>query len=255
MLKFQILMSAMHQTDCSNLEKSNVKCNAIIVNQCDEEGVVECCNGKMINTLERGLSRSRNLAIANADAEYCLLSDDDEFFVDDVDKVIVNAYEELPDADIIIFGTDYKSHLHDTPKKLKRLELLKVSSVQISFKLSSIKDKISFDTKLGAGTGNGAGEETKFLWDSYGAGLKIYYYPVKILKLREKTSTWFAGYDEKYFYNRGMVTRYIMGKFYSTLYAYYYALSHKNLFKQTISPRKALKSMLKGVREDKLNDT
>ena len=184
----------------------------------------------------------------------CLLSDDDEIFIDDLENVVAKAYAEISDADVIVFGADYKSHICNKPSKLKKLQLLKVSSVQISFKLSSIKNKLYFDEKLGAGTGNGAGEETKFLWDCYSKGLKIYYYPVKILSLREKQSTWFNGYDENYFYNRGKVTRYIMGRFYSTLYAYYYAFSHRKLYNKQISIFKALKYMIKGIKEGKLNE-
>ena len=253
-MKFQVLMSAMNQTDFSNVEKSNLKCPVLIVNQCDEEGVTDYQKITMVSTKERGLSKSRNMAIANAKSELCLLSDDDEIFVDDLENIVVKAYEEIPDADVIIFGTEYKSHICNKPNKLKRLQLLKVSSVQISFKLNSIKNKFNFDNKLGAGTGNGAGEETKFLWDCYGKGLKIYYYPVKILKLREKQSTWFTGYDEAYFYNRGKVTRYIMGRFYATLYAYYYAFSHRKLYNKQISIFKALKYMIKGIKEGKLNE-
>lgn len=253
-MEFQVLTSAMFQSDFSIVEKSNLKCPVLIINQCNEEGVSVFNGAKMISTTERGLSRSRNMALSNAEGEICLISDDDEFFIDDLQSQILNAYKEIPEADVIIFGTEYKSHICNKPTKLKRLQLLKVSSVQISFKLNSIKNKFNFDNKLGAGTGNGAGEETKFLWDCYSKGLKIYYYPVKILSLREKQSTWFTGYDEAYFYNRGKVTRYIMGRVYATLYAYYYVLSHRNLYKKNLSAFKALKNILKGIKEDKLNE-
>ena len=51
--------------------------------------------------------------------------------------------------------------------------MLRVCSCQITFKRASIIDnKLIFDVKLGAGTGNGAGEENKFLLDCYDKGLK-----------------------------------------------------------------------------------
>lgn len=57
----------------------------------------------MIYSNERGLSRSRNLAIMNADCDISVISDDDEIFIDGFEKTIVEAYNKLPDADIIIF--------------------------------------------------------------------------------------------------------------------------------------------------------
>ena len=85
----------MYQTD-DIIKRSNIKCNATVVNQCDKdekriisnEGIVGTCKINWIDSTKRGLSRSRNMALYSASCDYCLISDDDEVFVDGVDKII-----------------------------------------------------------------------------------------------------------------------------------------------------------------------
>ncbi len=254
-MRVQVLVASMHQKDTSLIETMNLSVSTVLVNQCDcdAESVNIFGNVTMINSPERGLSRSRNLAIKNCSADVAIVSDDDEEFIDDLENLVVKAYEELPKADLIIFdihGRDRK--FGDTPRKLKKLELLKVSSVRVSFRVDKIKDNVWFDENLGAGTGNGAGEENKFLFDCHKKGLKIYHYPLYIATLVDEESSWFVGFDKQYFYNRGMVTRYVMGWFWSTLYAFYYSFAKRKLHKGQMSMFKSLKYTLQGIRQNKL---
>lgn len=247
-MKLEILLSCMNEKDLSIISKSNIKCDSIVVNQCDSNNVIVEKNIKWINSTERGLSRSRNLAIKNSNADICLISDDDEVFVDDVEKKIVKAYEDNPEADIIIFKVlNVKNNLGNKKKKLNIFDLLKVSSVQISFKKEKIEGKIKFDEKLGSGTENGAGEENDFLFKCLKKKLKIYYIPIEIAKLNTVQSTWFDGYNEKYFYNRGRTTRYIFGFWFAFVYAIYFVIFKHKVYKKDISFLKALKNIMKGI--------
>lgn len=248
----QILISAMHQKDYSIFNNSNIRTNALMINQCDKSDVQEIQqNGnlfRIISTTDRGLSKSRNLAVENAQGKFCLICDDDEIFVDDLELKIKEAYIRNPQADIIIFKmSNYKCGLGEKARRLKKLDCLKVSSWQISFRLSSIKGNIYFDTNLGAGTPNGAGEENKFLIDCYKKGMKIYYEPVEIASVAQEKSTWFSGYDKKFFYNRGKTTRYILGLPISFLYAFHFLLFKHKLYKDNITLWQASKYLLKGV--------
>lgn len=253
-MDFQVLIAAMNETSLRIIQESNIKSPALIINQCNNDGYEEVDDTIILSCRERGLSKSRNKAIENAEGEICLIADDDEYFIDGLQETVLKAYAELPDADIIVFGVSSKKNMYDRPRRIKKWHLLKVSSVQISFKLNSVKNKVAFDEKLGAGTGNGAGEENKFLLDCYKKGLKIYFYPMIILRLREKESTWFGGYNEEFFYKRGMATRYVLGWWLSVFYAFYYVITHKKQYRKTISVRKALKATLKGIKENKLNE-
>ena len=130
---------------------------------------------------------------------------------------------------------------------------MKVSSWQISFRKKSLTEKkIAFDELLGAGTGNGAEEELRFLLDCEKAGLKIYYVPIEIASVGQEESTWFTGYTEQFFYNRGATTRYILGSVLSFLYAVYYVLRKKNLYNKDITTARALRATLRGIKENKI---
>jgi glycosyltransferase involved in cell wall biosynthesis len=259
MSKFAILLSCMYEKDKGIIQRSNIKSDCVIINQCNEESIekINLINNRKclwINSKERGLSKSRNLAIKHCASDICLIADNDEIFADGIENKIIGAYAELPDADVIIFNLNNKqTKLKNKIYKLKRLEMLRVCSLQISFKRKSVVErKIKFDEKLGAGTGNGAGEENKFLLDAYDKCLKIYHYPVNIATMVENESTWFTGYDEEYFYKRGMSTRYILGFTRASLYGLYFIITKYNLYKNEIRIIDALKNLKKGILENKL---
>lgn len=258
-LKFNILLSCMHQSDMSLIKASKIKSDTVIINQSDKQKTVcDVIDGnkiKMVYTPERGLSKSRNMAIRNSDADICLLCDDDEIFADGYEQRILKAYEAIPDADVIaVKMVDMPSHFPDKVKRLGTLDLFHISSWQISFRRSSILNSgVWFDELLGAGTGNGAEEELKFLTDCKKAGLKIYYAPVYIATAAQKESTWFSGFSESFFENRGASTRYILGFFFSSLYAFYYILTKKSLYKKDISAPRALKAIFRGILTNKIS--
>ena len=92
-MTLNLLIACMHEKDTSIIKRSNVQSDVVVVNQCDHDSVEEfdflnkkgiTCHAKFINTTERGLSRSRNMAIENAQkADVCYICDDDEYLVDD----------------------------------------------------------------------------------------------------------------------------------------------------------------------------
>ena len=106
---------------------------------------------------------------------------------------------------------------------------------------------------LGAGTGNGAEEELKFLTDCEKAGLKIFYVPVEIATVAQEESTWFAGFNEQFFENRGATTRYILGLPMASVYALYYVFKKKKQHHFDLSIVKALQAIFRGILENKIS--
>ncbi len=257
-MTLEVLMSCMHQSDDVLIRKSHITSDAVMINQCDKEAetTYATANGtvRMYSTVQRGLTKSRNLAISRARADICLLCDDDEIFVPDYESKILNAYRQLSDADIIIFKmVNRASSFPDRIMRLRFPKTMKVSSWQISFRLESLlRTGIRFDELLGAGTGNGAEEELKFLRDCEKAKLKIYYFPCEIASVAQAESTWFSGFNETFFENRGATTRYILGFWLAFAYAIYYILRKRHLYKKQISTRKALCAIMRGIRENQI---
>lgn len=213
-MRLEVLMSVMHQSDFSIAYKSKIQSDLLIVNQCDKDSYDEIeVDGhiwRMISTTQRGLSKSRNMAIDNARGDICLLCDDDEVFNDGYAEGIISAYQTISDADAIVFNVDrvnytmkktyYRiSTVRETPKYRG------YSSQMLSFNLKKINEKnIRMNEHFGSGTQWGGGEEILFEQDIKQNGLKLYEHPYTISTVDYSGgSAWFTGYDEKYFYNLG----------------------------------------------------
>ena len=251
-------MSCMHQSDVSLVNKSNITGNCVVINQCNREDYAEFPTEtgtvRMFSCRQRGLTKSRNMAIAKAQADICVLCDDDGTFISNYESVILSAYEKYRQADIIVFKViNYPSSLPEKVMRLRFPQTMKVCSCQISFrKKRLIEQNIRFDELLGSGTGNGAEEELKFLLDSQRAGLSIWYVPEVIASVARESSVWFGGFDETFFENRGATTRYILGIGLASLYAVYYVIRKKKMYRDTLSTMQALKAIFRGIRKNKI---
>lgn len=225
----------------------------MIINQTNNELViienVESQKIRMINTKEKGLSHSRNMAILNSKADICMISDDDEIFCEDYLNKIRKAYKNNPEYDVILFGIKGRKKFNNIEKDIKFIDSPKVQSVQISFRREKLIEKnILFDTKLGAGTENGSGEENKFILECLKKNLKIKYIPIEMVELIENSSsTWFTGYNDMYFEKKGKIIKYTYGKAFSTFYGLYFIVFKHAIYKGNISACNALINFYKGV--------
>ena len=257
-MKLEILMSCMHQNDDTLVRQSRITGHAVVINQCDRvdyrEYPTERGLARIWSTDQRGLTRSRNMAIANSDADVCLLCDDDEVFVDGYEGKILDAFAQLPQADVIIFRmVNYPCPLGDSVRELKFPQTMHVASWQISFRRESLlKSGVRFDELLGAGSGNGAEEELKFMTDCRRAGLRIYFVPVDIATVAQAESTWFEGFNEKFFYDRGATTRYILGVPLAAAYGLFYVVKKRKMYLPYITPIKALGAISRGMWDNKI---
>lgn len=225
MSKVTVLMSCMHQTDTSIVARSNIQTNCVVVNQCDTDNVEEydfvnkfgqTRHVKFISTTERGLSRSRNRAIENADKDsLCVIADDDEIFVDNLEELVSTTYQNMSGTSLIAFALIRKNvnrKYPDTSYRIGFRKALKITSHQITFRREAIiKAGIHFDVKMGSGTGNGGGEENKFVLDCLRKHLKAHYFPAVIAVLLPGDSKWYRGHDSRFLYNNGWASRRLLG--------------------------------------------
>lgn len=260
-----VLLSCMHQRDNSIIYKSNIQTDCVIINQCDIDSIEhftfinkagKVCLAKFISSTQRGLSKSRNMAIQHAStADICLICDDDEWLDDNYEKTISSAYEDNSDADFISFALirkDIKKRYPLNRKKMGFKDIFSTSSVQITFRRNKVIDKkILFDEHMGSGTGNGAGEENKFMFDCKKCKLNMYYVPAIIATINPGSSSWFRGYNEDYFINHGWSSRRVLGSTISLLYIIYFVITHYKLYKKFLSMFDALILELKGWRQIK----
>ena len=145
-----------------------------------------------------------------SDVDIGIITDDDVTFVKEYKDIVQKAYDTIKNADIIIFksldenGKDrrkYPSH----NKELTRKEILQVCSIEITFRVLKIKDKVRFDERFGLGSRYKSGEENIFLLDCYNKGLKIYFYN-EAINIHPKESTG-AIWMEEDIYEKGALFR------------------------------------------------
>lgn len=213
-LNVQVLVAAMHQSDESLIQKMHLQTDAIVANQCDRcSNETFSANGRKyryLNRPDRGVGLNRNEALLHADGDVLTFADEDMVFEEGYEAVIQKAFTELPQADAIIFnietlGQDMGRRINAKSKRVRFYNALNYGAARLSVRRTSVKrENILFHTCFGGGTLFSAGEDSLFITDMLRHGLKIYTYPVCIASVDQTTSTWFAGYNEKYFYDKGV---------------------------------------------------
>lgn len=260
--KIQVLIATMHQEDYSLLDKMNIVTDAVVINQCDKENRKEFIfkGNKIlwIDSKNRGLSNSRNLAIENSWCDYCLISDDDMIYNDDYISIVDKAFKTEPQASIIAFKVmgiesdgierSYKNYANYN-FKVGYLKSMKISSVEIAFKREKIIEKrLKFDNRIGAGTKFLMGEESAFLFHAIRMNLNIFYFPEIIAKIHIGNSTWFKGYNDEYFIGKGAAFEAMETPF-TNLLIFQFAIRKYRLYSKNVSFLNSIKSMLKGKKE------
>ncbi len=213
MSKFEILCVTMHQNDFSKIEEMNVRSDIVYANQGDHTGYSEYeFNGhkaKMISTETRGVGINRNLALCYASADICLMSDDDVKYQDDMEERIVAEFDSHPDADIIVFNFTSNNPKRCPERYLKTKKCSGIyrtpwGSVRIAFRLNSVrKANVWFTSLFGGGCIFPSGEDSIWIRGLKRSGLVFYVSKEIIGEIDYENSSWFTGFDQKYFYGVG----------------------------------------------------
>ncbi len=263
-MRIQHLISTMHRENYDFLSSMNIKKDVLVVNQASVEKTenfeLENSSVKVITTMQRGLSNSRNMLLENSDGDILIFGDDDIFYLDGYDKIITDAYEKYPSADIICFrftqelDKETRKQFSKT-KKLNLFNISKIASVEITIKRQSVIDKnIKFDTLLGLGAEFGSGEENAFLASALKKGLKILYLPYTIVYLKPDPidrQKWKDGFNQEYFTKKGGAFYGIYRKLFAPFALVFILLKKRSLFKG-VSIFQAYKWMKQGKKQYKL---
>lgn len=232
-------------------EKSNLHCKCIIANQSDNVSIEKREDVIMVTTDTRGVGKNRNISLIYSSAKYILFGDDDVTYVDDLEKIVLSEFERNPKADVLIFniettGSDQiKRRINKKRKRVKTFNYMNYGAVRIACRRDSIKKhNIWFSELFGGGAPYSAGEDTKFLADCLRCKLKIYTMPINIGVVDQSNSTWFNGYNEKYFMDKGALLKSLYPKAYR-IFCLYFAMKLKSKDRGAI---KVYSLMVKGAK-------
>ena len=238
-----------------DLDKMNISNPTIVINQCGKDGYKKYKNFNIYASNSIGLSKSRNLGLKYVKGDIILLTDDDIIYNDNYKKIVLDAFKENKDADIIFFNIDCRNREYKPIIKNKRVHIynsLRFSSCSIAFRRKSILDNnISFNELFGSNSKYMTGEDTLFIVSALKKGLKLYTNTNCIGTVYHNKSFWFHGYTEEYFFYKGSVYTAI-SKSFRHLLCFQHLLRHRNEYKE-LGFFKALKNMSKGMR-DYLNE-
>lgn len=255
-MKLEVLMSCMNQNNFDLTENMNLTTDILIINQTNEnrynERIINENKQRMISNTQRGLSKSRNELLLNMSGDIGILCDDDVIYEKDYEKTVLKAFEELKDADVVIFNINSIGRLEKNITKLKKAYSHKYyTSTRIAFKRESLlKNNIFFNINFGAGSIYSSGEESLLLRKCYDKKLKVYEYPFTIATVKQEESTWFNGYNEKFFYDKGAWLKEAYSKTWF-IFIWYFILKFYN--KCELSSFQIIKSLFNGMKGYKNN--
>lgn len=209
-MKIEILMATMNKESINDINCNNKKIltDILIINQANKEAEENVENKRMLTFNERGSSKSRNRALQNATGEICIIADDDVSYVDNYQEIILNAFNNNEDADIITFqvmsedGCPMKDNYMREESRHNFLTIMKCCSIEIAFRREKVTSVgLSFDEEFGLGSKYRIHDDNIFLHDALKSGLKIQYIPIPIV-IHPKESSGTA-YDAELIFSKG----------------------------------------------------
>lgn len=254
-LNIQVLVSAVEKDAKVLAKQMKLKTAAVMINQCDKydylEWTFETCKIQCFSMPERGVGLSRNTALLHANTEICLFSDEDIVFDGNYPETLRKVYEEHPDADMILYNVkvapERRTYWNDRVKRIHWYNYGRYPAYSISGRLDSLrKANVQFSLLFGGGAKYSNGEDSLFLRDCLKAGLVIYAVPDCIGEEIPRPSTWFSGYTEKFFTDRGVLYYYLYGKL-ARLFALRFLIKNKDEMCKEIPFKRAYKLMKAGI--------
>lgn len=220
-LSVEVLASVMHRSLETIVERMRLESDAVIVNQCDCFATEEAERGghriRMYSFPERGIGRSRNEAILRAQGDICLFSDEDIRYEPGYAEAVAAEFERNPKADMILFNvaiSEERQTYHITERKrVHWYNCGRYGAVSFAVRRESLlRSGVTFSLLFGGGARYSNGEDSLFLKEFMKKGFRVCTAPVLIGREEADGSTWFRGYDEKFFHDRGVLYRYLYGR-------------------------------------------
>lgn len=258
-MRVQVLASVMNEEPRELIGRMRLASDAIVINQCDrlgyEEIVQEGHSIKFYSFPDRGVGRSRNEAIMRAEGDICLFSDGDIVYEPGYAEAVAEEFRNNHDADMILFNVtinEMRKTYHITERrKVHWYNCGRYGAVSFAVRRSSLLSSgVMFSLLFGGGAKYSNGEDSLFLKEFMDKGYSVYTAPVTIARETEGESSWFEGYSEKFFRDRGVLYRYLYGRL-NGIMALRFLLAHKDRLCGEVPLKQAYRWMRSAAKEEK----
>lgn len=258
--KLEVLISALGKDPIALASQMNLQSDAVMIDQGSRDESYEFrkdgnYNIRVFERNERGIGRSRNLALDKAEGRIVLFSDDDIVYSDGYADLILEAFESKCDADIIMFNVNVNKNRRtyhiDKDIRVHKWSVGRYPAYAAAARLDSIRQAgVRFSLLFGGGARYSNGEDSLFFMDCLRAGLVMRGVPVTIGTEEPRESTWFHGYNGKFFKDRGVLYSFLYGKL-AVFWALRFILAKRRSYISEFKPSAAFKMMREGIREGK----
>ena len=259
-MSVQLLISCVDKNIPELVQKLQLESPAVIVNQCSEEKEEHLqVSGFPVDIYykkERGVGRSRNLALSKADKDICLFGDEDIVYVRGYEALIEAEFAAHPEADGIMFQVEVtperKTYQNDAWGKVNLWNCGRYPAYSMAFRREKLQATgVKFSLLFGGGAPYSNGEDSLFIRQLIKAGMKIYKSPVCIGEEIPRPSTWFTGYHEKFIFDRGVLYHFLYGAA-APVWGFRFVFTKRKEMCQDIPWTKAFMLLLKGIKQGKV---
>lgn len=256
-MTLQVLVSAMNKDADALVKDMRLQSDAIIINQCDtydyKEIDIDGGHIRFFSMNERGVGLSRNTALQRSDADIILFSDEDIVYDDGYAKKVLKAFEDRPYADMLLFNMrvceERFTYHTDKETRIRTYNSGRYPTYSFAIRREKIVAAgVTYSLLFGGGAKYSAGEDSLFLLNCVKKGLKIYAVPIEIGEEKARPSTWFNGYTEKFFYDRGVLYHHLYGKM-AGIFAARFILKKKSFMCNDVKAAKAYELIKKGIKD------
>lgn len=254
-MKVQVLASVMNQSMREIAGRMKLGSDAVIINQCDryeyEEMEYQGHRVRFFSCAEKGVGRSRNSAILRADRDICLFSDQDIVYEEGYARLIAREFNSNPRADMILFNIEVaqerRTYYIRERRRVHWYNCGRYGAVSFAVRRDKLLESgVTFSLLFGGGAKYSNGEDSLFLKEFMDKGYRVYTAPVTIGRETAGESTWFAGYNRKFFYDRGVLYHYLYGRLAGAM-ALRFLLAHREKMCHDTGVRQAFTWMKEGI--------
>lgn len=252
-----MLISGMNLDTTHVAENMKLEADAIVINQTDSFGFEEYQynnrNIRVYSFIEKGVGLSRNNALLRADGDIVLFSDEDIVYKEGYAKAVLDAFEANPDIDMIFFNFDVaedRQTYHIEKKgRIRSYNCGRYPTYSLAVRREVLHKKgITFSLLFGGGAKYSNGEDSLFIKQCIKSGMKALALPVTLGREVPRPSTWFNGYTDKFFYDRGVLYKALYKGLAKPL-ALRFLIAHRDIMLTNRKLMDAYKLMTQGMKE------
>ncbi len=258
MMTFELLVSCVQKDARELAEKMNIASDAVIVSQLEDNTSEEFFDlgEKKIHSIKsrtKGVGLNRNTCIEQSSADIILFADEDIVYDEGYEAKVLKEFADHPEADTIFFNVrvceERRTYWNDDYKQVRWYNSGRYPAYSIAVRASKLKAAgVKYSLFFGGGAKFSNGEDSLFIKDMRKAGFKMLASPVVLGEEVPRPSTWFNGYNDKIFYDRGVLYHFLYGKW-AKLWGFRWVYKMRPEYEKDYPYKRARDLLFLGIKE------